>query len=73
MSDMLRKIEALDERMDRIKVAMDATGSSMERLIAIGACADIIECAKCPIMEKCDDLMYMDCIDVWCKYLMGEI
>lgn len=70
---MMDKLDILNDRMDRIKVAMDATGSSMERLIATGACADIIECAKCPIREKCDDLKYMDCIDVWCKYLMGEI
>ena len=66
------KLTVLADRLDRIKVAMDATGSSMERLIAMGACADI-GCDKCPIREKCDDMKHMNCIDVWCKYLMGEI
>ena len=69
---IMDKLDILNDRIDRIKVAMDATDSSLEWLIATGACAGV-NCNKCPIRDKCDDLNYTDCIDVWYKYLMGEI
>lgn len=76
MSDQFRMLEELNERMDRIKVLMDATGMSMEELMAESAPGHL-QCDTCPITVFCDHHPYneatdLGCSDVWTLYLKGE-
>ena len=64
-------LEELIKRMDHVKVLMDATGMSMEELMAYTAVVHI-DCGRCPITSDCNKRKYLDCSDVWEKYLKGE-
>lgn len=70
----MNKLEELEKRMNRIKDLMDATGMSMECLMAESAMIHV-NCEKCPIKSRCDQYMYdesIGCTDVWEQYLRGE-
>jgi hypothetical protein len=72
---MLDKIEALQEKMDRVKVLMDVTGMSMEELMAESAMVHV-DCMLCPIKTKCDQYRYdesIGCTEAWTRYLKGEL
>lgn len=72
----IAKLNELNDRMDRIKVLMDATEMSMEELMAETAPGHIT-CNTCPISEFCDQHPYnevteLGCSDIWTLYLRGE-
>ena len=73
-------LDELKERMDRIKVLMDASGESIEEMLARSP-VYTIQCDKCPISNICCELgtvtnkktgLIYGCSDVWEKYLKGE-
>lgn len=64
-------LKELTKRMDRVKDLMDVTGMSMEELMAESAMTHV-DCERCPITSDCDKRKYLDCSDVWEKYLKGE-
>ena len=71
----MNKLEELTKRMDRIKDLMDATGMSMEMLMAEAAMMHV-DCGKCPIKTACDQYKYdenIGCTAVWEMYLKGEL
>lgn len=67
----MNNLEELAKRLNRVKELMDATGMSMEELMAYSAVVHV-DCARCPIASDCDKRKYLDCSDVWVKYLKGE-
>ena len=70
----MSKLAELEKRMDHIKDLMDATGLSMESLMAESAMVHV-DCGKCPIKSLCDQYMYdenIGCSAVWEMYLKGE-
>lgn len=72
----MNKLEDLKKRMDRIKELMDATGMSMEQLLAQSAIT-YVYCRKCPINSVCkqyiDHEKEIGCVEVWTMYLKGEL
>ena len=69
----LNKINELSERMDRVKVLMDATGLSMEKLMSEAA-PKYLTCDTCPISTFCDQHPFnkvteLGCSDIWTLYL----
>lgn len=69
-------IDELNERMYRIKMLIDASGMSIEEIMAESA-PMYIRCDTCPISEFCDQHPYnevteLGCTDVWKMYLKGE-
>lgn len=72
---VLEKLKELDDRMNRIKVLMDATNMSMEELMGESAIMHV-DCMSCPLKTVCDQYRYdesIGCSEVWIKYLKGEI
>lgn len=54
---------------------MDATGLSMEDLLAKSAMVHV-DCEKCPIRTACDQYQYDEtiaCTEIWADYLKGEL
>lgn len=71
----MNKLEELEKRLDRIKELMDATGLSMEDLLAESAMVHV-DCEKCPIKSICDQFKYDEniaCTEIWADYLRGEL
>ena len=73
---VMKEFDELNEKMDRIKVLMDATRMSMEELMTYTAPMHI-ECDSCPISEFCDQHPYnevtkLGCCDIWALYLKGD-
>ena len=73
MSDQIRMLEELNERMDRVKKLMDASHKSMEDLLGDSAEYNV-ECNECPLYALCHNVnTYLKCNEVWSKDLKGEI
>lgn len=71
----MNKLEELSKRLDRIKELMDASGLSMEQLMAESATV-YVQCNRCPIKSICDQYEYdenIGCAEVWADYLRGEL
>lgn len=73
----IEKLNELNDKMDRVKHLMDATGMSIEEMLADTAPAHVC-CDTCPISSFCDKHPYNEdtqigCSDVWLMYLKGEI
>lgn len=70
---MIDKLELLAKKLDRIKVLMDATGKSIEQMLAYYASDDeypIFSCKECPIQDRCNTIVnHNTCYDVWLKFL----
>lgn len=74
--DKSQVLEALNKRMDRIKVLMDASGQNIEQMLATFA-SDFVDCDKCPLKVKCDPYSdakdhindIISCYGLWLKYL----
>ena len=70
------KLKELSKRMDRIRDLMDASGNSIEQMLATFA-SDFVDCDKCPLRAECDPMSYnkhdindmLDCYGLWLKYL----
>ena len=66
-------LELLSKKMDRIKVLMDATGESIEQMLANYASDDEYPkflCKDCPIKDRCNTIVeHNTCYDVWLKFL----
>ena len=73
----IAKLNELNDRMDRIKHLMDATGMSIEEMLADSAPAHVC-CDTCPITKLCDkhpnteEASDLGCSDIWLMYLKGE-
>lgn len=68
------------KRLDRIKVLMDASGETIEEMLARSATYSV-NCEKCPISKLCVNVgskvnkktgLLYGCGDVWEDYLKGE-
>lgn len=71
--NQLQKYEALNQAMDRIHELMEASHKSMEELLGYGAEYNV-ECSECPIYSLCHNVnTYLNCNEVWSKYIKGEI
>lgn len=66
-------LDALSQRMDRVKKLMVASHKSMEELLGCSAEYNV-ECNECPIYALCHNVnTYLSCDKVWSKYIKGEI
>lgn len=67
------KLELLSKKMDRIKILMDATGKSIEQMLADYASDDEypkFSCKECPIKDRCNTIVnHNTCYDVWLEFL----
>ena len=62
------KLAELSKRMDRIKVLMDASGMTMEELLA-SAAEQGVHCENCPLFKTCDNHDNDGCYLIWLRFL----
>ena len=63
------KLELLSKKMDRIKVLMDATDQSIEKMLSNYAAAALF-CEDCPLIDKCTVRMNTkSCNEMWLEFL----